>query len=424
VKLLRAGSLFAMLACAAGCARSVEVFSVEEAGGNPSPADAGIDASREPDASMGADASREPDAAPATGSARIVSAFEHTCVVDQSGLYCWGFNDEGQVGLGPQAPAIVAEPQRVEAAAEYREICAGEMHSCGLRQNGQLDCWGNNADGQLGLGDFERRASPTPLPDAPSFRSVACGGDISCALTESGALYCWGNNAEGALGQGEGSAVGRSSATPLLVPLAQPARQVSVGQGHVCAIGQDGELLCWGRGKNLQLGVAPPPGDQLRTPTPVAGGASYRHVGAGQEYTCAVRTDGRLACWGTNFEGRLGNGMSRGQVLEPTPVGEDADYLEVHATWFHSCALRAGGSLMCWGRNTEGQLGLGDTTLRTSPEPVVPAGEAWGAVAVGRFHTCALRGGAVYCWGENEDYQQLGLGDGMRRDAPTWVPIP
>lgn len=410
-------ALLGSLSWLAGCVQSVQIFELQDAeSGVAPPADAGP-----------ADASASGDAAPATGSARVVVAFEHTCVVEEAGLYCWGLNRAGQLGLGSREPGVVGRPALVEAAAEYVEICTGEVHTCGLRRNGVLDCWGGNVDGQLGLGNLDAHLTPTSLSGAPRFQSVACGGNITCALAEEGELYCWGNNAEGALGQGEGASIGRYSALPVSVPLGQPVLQVSVGQGHVCAILQGGAIWCWGRNSQFQLGIVPPPqGQQVHTPTAVAGGGSYQQVSAGQTDTCAVRTDGRLFCWGTDtdLDGRLGLGKTRVDVLEPTQVGEFDDYLEVHASWFHTCARREQGQLLCWGRNDEGQLGLGDLPRRYEPAPVEPGGPAWAALAVGRFHTCAARAGAVYCWGENQNFQQLGLGDFERRYEPTWVSIP
>jgi alpha-tubulin suppressor-like RCC1 family protein len=374
------------------------------------------------------DAGPSEDAAVVMGSARVVAAFEQSCIVNERGLYCWGLNVSGQVGIGSRDPMTVGLPERIDAGAEYVEICTAEYHTCGLRRGGVLDCWGANSKGQLGLGDYAGRDAPTSLGDAPRFASVACGGEISCGLTDDGALYCWGANNEGALGQGEQGAVGQASATPLLVPLAQPARQVSVGQGHVCAIDQNDALFCWGRDSQFQLGVPPPPPgmEQVRTPTQVVGGGSYRQVAAGQAYTCAVRKEGQLYCWGTDayFDGRLGLGTTLVEVREPTQVGADDDYLEVHATWFHTCALRAQGRLFCWGRNDEGQLGQGDLMVRYEPVPVDSGGQAWQEFTVGRFHTCGLRSGDLYCWGKNENFQQLGLGDTQRRNVPTLVPIP
>lgn len=359
---------------------------------------------------------------PPSGSGSAVAAFEHSCVVDETGLFCWGRNSDGQLGLGPDLSAG-GLPRRVDDAEQYVEVCAAERHTCGLRKDGSLACWGGNAKGQLGLGDFEPRVVPASVEALPQAQSVACGGSVTCAVAAEGALYCWGDNAEGELGQGDNAAVGSQSPLPVRVALTQPVRQASVGQGHVCAVAQSGELHCWGRNSNWQLGAVPFEG-QVRTPTLVTGAGQYQHVAAGQQHTCAVRVDGRLFCWGFDLDGRLGLGAERSDVAEPSPVGAASDYLEVYANWFHTCALRGQGRLECWGRNAEGQLGVGDWSPRTEPTSVGLGGTAWTAVALGRFHTCGLRGGAVYCWGENNADQQLGLGDRERRSLPAWVPVP
>jgi alpha-tubulin suppressor-like RCC1 family protein len=412
----RATPALAMILCTAGCARSVQVLELQERGflGEGGLDDAGMPTR---------DARPEEDAAQATGSAGYLAAFEHTCVVDESGVFCWGRNSDRQLGLGGESTAAGARPRRVQAAGEYTALCAGERHSCGLREDGVLECWGGNGQGQLGLGNLEPRAAPTPLEGLPELQKVACGGNITCAIAQDGALYCWGDNAEGELGQGEGGPAGRDSSSPLRVPFEQPFQQVSIGQGHVCAIAEDGALYCWGRNNSLQLGIGSLLG-QVRTPTPVMGGGTYRHVAAAQHHTCAVHTDGRLFCWGFDLDGRLGLGVTQGDVPAPTQVGAASDYREVQTNWFHSCALRAQGRLVCWGRNAEGQLGLGDWTWRGQPEDVSAGSAPWSAVAVGRFHTCGVRAGAVYCWGKNDADQQLGLDDLERRNLPTWVALP
>jgi alpha-tubulin suppressor-like RCC1 family protein len=410
----------------AGCAHSVEVFELTEGGvapedaGAQEPGDAQSDAHEPPDARPPADA-QPPDAALGSGSGRIVAAFEHTCVVDDAGLFCWGRNADGQLGLGNSSPAL-SRPQRIERAGDYSELCTGETHTWGLCAEGALECWGGNEQGQLGLGDMASRSEPTPTAAGLAFSSIACGGNITCGVAAAGALYCWGDNAEGQLGLGDSDAVMREIAVPTRVPLALPARQVSVGQGHVCAVVEGGALYCWGRNSQAQLGIGSGRG-QVRSPTLVNGGGSYLQVTAALAHTCGVRVDGRLFCWGLDLDGRLGLGTTEEEVAQPAQVGSAGDYLQVQANWFHTCALREGGRLECWGRNVEGQLGLGDWMSRAAPETVASS-VPWSALAVGRFHTCAIRAGAVYCWGKNEaDQFQLGLGDHERRNLPAWVSL-
>jgi alpha-tubulin suppressor-like RCC1 family protein len=385
-----------------GCTRSVRVFELEDAGGTSPEPDAASDASDIP-----------------SGEARALAAFEQTCVADQGALFCWGRNSSGQLGLGSSAPSLV--PTRAERAPAYDELCAGEVHSCGLRADGLIDCWGGNDYGQLGQGDQMARSEPTPLSGSPpKFEHLECGGRVTCAIAEGGALYCWGDNGEGELGLGDTASMGHVS-TPTRTIVDPPVEEVSVGQGHACAIVQGGALFCWGRNDQGQIGLGTT-SSPARSPKAV-GSELYRRVAAGQQHTCAVRADGHLFCWGSDLDGRLGLGTSGAELSPPAQVGGASDYSDVRANWFHTCALRARGRLECWGRNLEGQLGQGDSTARSTPSPVGSESEVWSGLVVGHFHTCALRQGAVYCWGKNDEHQ-LGMADGMNRTRPAWVRLP
>src|SRR5690606_37440300 len=123
---------------------------------------------------------------------------------------------------------------------------------------------------------------------------------------------------------------------------------VSVGQGHVCAVTRGGALYCWGRNTEGQLGVSTAY-EQLRSPQRVDPSRAYRTVAAGQVHSCGVTREGRLVCWSLDDRGRLGLGpAASNQPLEPTPVGDGSDYVRVRAAWFQTCALRLGGRLSCW----------------------------------------------------------------------------
>jgi alpha-tubulin suppressor-like RCC1 family protein len=198
---------------------------------------------------------------------------------------------------------------------------------------------------------------------------------------------------------------------------------VAVGPDHACAV-VAGRVECWGANASGQLGD----GTRTRrgTPARVLGpdGATpldgVRSVAAGLAFSCAVRTDGRVWCWGAGADGQLGTGARRRSLL-PVPVVGLLDATAISAGLAHACAIRAAGSLVCWGRNTHGELG--DATTRTRALPV-PVGRlsAVTAVAAGDTHTCATRGtdGAVLCWGANGS-GQLGTGRLLERHVPAVV---
>jgi alpha-tubulin suppressor-like RCC1 family protein len=414
-----------LLAALSACTHNVLILEAkEERDASDGEAEAGAerDADTERDAGSELDASDDGGAIESdAGSKRVpaLAAYEHSCVVRDQGAFCWGRNVDGQLGIGGEPGSAILSPRHVVRSLLYTQLCAGERHSCGLRPDGRIDCWGGNAKGQLGLGDRSARDEPTALRPSINvdFKEIACGGAVSCAVGKDEQLYCWGENLEGQGGQND-LAGSPDLLVPTRVEIEPGIAQVSVGQGHVCASTKAGTSYCWGRNNHGQLGLGRLDPDQVRKPTPLAGGGAYLALAAGQNHSCAVRKDGHLFCWGQRIDGRLGLGPGGNDDLpEPTQVGSLSDYQSVQGNWFHSCALRRSGVLMCWGRNGEGQLGVGDTELRDEPTNVMGL-DAVSAFAVGHFHTCATRSDAVYCWGENRE-GQLGLGNEVRRAAPT-----
>lgn len=409
---------FACLLLLTGCASDVRVLSaVRDAGSS------GADsAAADHDATMPNDAALPDDASqplpPAT--TELGSAFDHTCAVVNGDVYCWGANVEGQLGVGDREPRT--RPVRVSLPTRAFDTCVGEAHSCALGSDGHVYCWGKNLHGQLGVGDFQDRLEPARITQG-GFGRIACGGTGTCGLRSEGALFCWGDNEEGKIGQGDpfGS---EDIPVPTEVRPGTPFRDVSVGQGHVCAVARNGALYCWGRNTDAQLGLGISDA-QIRTPMRVGNEADYRAVAASMQHSCALRAGGTLVCWGTDQDGSLGLGVANGARQEtPMQVAGDMRYRAVSTNWFHTCALGEDNTLHCFGRNVEGQLGLGDTDARNVPTRVGSESD-WLDLAAGHFHTCGIaRARGLLCWGKNDEFFELGLGAEGRRHEPTPVPLP
>ncbi|HEY3496393.1 MAG TPA: hypothetical protein VGK73_16955 [Polyangiaceae bacterium] len=355
----------------------------------------------------------------------VRTGYQHTCAIYGGAAYCWGENVDGQLGLGDATPRTV--PTRVDGDRVWRHLALGEAHTCGLDDLGAVYCWGLNARGQLGVGDREPRNTPTrvALPN----RATALSADFehTCAVLSDFQLFCWGMNNEGELGQSDAFPGQGSNAADGLVPLQVGGAEWSsanTGQGHTCAIALDGALYCWGRNSESELGTEPDT-SQIRTPTRVGSDSDWLEVDAGQHHTCGVRQDLSLWCWGQNTGSPTDDGYPLGiagveELAEPTEVA-GAGWTAVRTNTFHSCALEGSSSLRCWGRNMEGQLGLGNTD--SEPTPVL-VGSGFIAVSAARFTTCALTsGGAVACAGKN-DAGELGTGDLERRNVLTEVVAP
>jgi alpha-tubulin suppressor-like RCC1 family protein len=345
----------------------------------------------------------------------VAAGEAHSCAVGWSGaLYCWGRNDEGQLGAGDLEPR--GEPVAVDG--DWIDAAAGWKHTCGLARDGAAACWGENNEGQVGSGAISpSEPAPRAVMDLPALRSVAGGQDHTCAVGVEGGLWCWGKNAENQLGAAEPP---RADA-PLAVDdgVDRVWRQVSAGGKHTCGTDLDGRLWCWGANMEGQLGT----GGALpvATPAEVASGTGWVEVAAGANHTCAIDGGDHLWCWGDDKEGELGrgDGAEGDRVDEPAAVDAELGWRSVRVGDKTSCAIAIDGTLWCWGKNDAGQLGLGDTMRRSAPVRVGGADD-WASVAVGKRHVCGVRtSGGLFCWGDNAA-GQLNLGD-LTEEEPTEV---
>jgi alpha-tubulin suppressor-like RCC1 family protein len=354
---------------------------------------------------------------------RVATGDEHSCaLLLGSSLYCWGANTSGQLGTGSQVDEL--RPVRVSGTERYQDVCAGIEHTCALSDQGQVLCWGRNQRGQLGQNNRANLARPTAVPLGAPASVLSCGFEHTCALVGSGELWCWGRNGEGELGLDDvydDDEENRDALRPVRVGTAA-FRAAGAGDGHSCAVQSDGTLWCTGRNTQRQLG----PGstaEQVRRLIRVGTDTDWQQVVAGQNPSCALKTDRSLWCWGTNTGVDNGAGAPLGvpgfEVPTPTRVTTN-QWLAVATHTFHTCAIALDGELWCWGRNAEGQLGSADTAVRDTPTRM---GRRVTSVDVGAFTTCIVdTSGAVACSGENES-GELGIGNLVRPYALTEVVI-
>ncbi len=403
------------------CTREVELFAPEARDGSVDiPSTGGRDGGDQDGGGSSSGGAQQDGGSPGPHRATVAAGLNHACAIRDGVLFCWGEGTFGRLGVGDERSRD--RPTRVDARDDWVSACGGEEHTCAIREDRSVHCWGHNHNGQLGVGDTTQRDRPSLVADLSLVR-IACGGHNTCGLTADEALYCWGDNYEGKLGQAD-PFDSPNALTPVRVASGTSFRDVSVGQGHACAITRAGQLLCWGRNTEGQLGLGVGAEGQLRAPVEVSVIGEVRDVSAGQRHTCAIDVDGALWCWGTDGEGSLGLGVADSTARpSPTRVGNATDWLDVSVRWFHGCARRAPGELYCWGRGVEGQLGTGDATSSDVPRRVGVASD-WSEMQVGGFHSCAVAEGDVYCWGANEAEGMLGLGDQARRNEPTVLTFP
>jgi alpha-tubulin suppressor-like RCC1 family protein/tRNA A-37 threonylcarbamoyl transferase component Bud32 len=354
-------------------------------------------------------------APPARPRVSIMTGGLHTCLVSVDGrMFCWGGNDEGQLGTG--GSTRLSTPAAVGPELRFVAVAPGLSHSCAIARGGSLWCWGENDHGQLGDRTQAAHSSPVRAAAGHAFRAVAAGAAHTCGLELDGVAWCWGSDAHGQLG--DGGTFDRSS--PVAVAGPQRFSSLDVGWNFTCGLTESGRAMCWGDNSAGQLGDGTN-GDRHQ-PVPVQGNIEFRAITAGSAHTCGVTPSGEAYCWGRNASGELGDGSTSPRST-PVRVRSDEHFVAIAAGAVHTCAVTTDGEAWCWGRNTYGQLGNGGTT--DSGQPVkVAGGHTFVTVRAFGSHTCgATVSGEAFCWGYNSDGQ---LGDGTRthRTKPVYVERP
>ncbi len=373
---------------------------------------------------------------------------EDTCALVNSGkVKCWGRNDYGQLGNGTsniyKNTAVFVSDIPTTTGATATSISSGLYHSCALLSDRQVKCWGRNDSGQLGNDSADLKSlTPVPVSGISTATAISTGTEHSCAVLSDGQVKCWGRNDWGQLG----SENNIPSNVPVFVSgipttTGATAIGISTGKRHSCALLSDGQVKCWGRNIEGQLGDGSY-ADSKNTAVfvsgipAVTGGPTAIGISTGAGHSCAVLSDGQIKCWGLNDYGQLGDGtgnnMKRTAVLvsgiPATTGGPTAISISTGAQ--HSCAVLSDGQVKCWGYNYYGQLGDGtpraindSKNSALTPVPVSGISTAT-AISTGTEHSCALLSdGQVTCWGIN-DRGQLGNVTSDNSNTPVLVPNP
>ena len=401
-----------------------------------------------------------------TDAVALETSGQHSCALHKDGtISCWGRESYGALGADREEGEYSLSPRQVKNIDDATAIAAGDNYTCALRQGGAIFCWGRNRYGQLGtgqtynefeyslmpvrVGDFSDSASPAisaaePEPPSPPSTtspaisaaesapnlatSIAASYSHSCAVSEDKKVFCWGSNENGKLGIGKSKYDLEYSAVPLEVAGIADAAAVATGENHTCALHESGTVSCWGRNTSDQLGSL----DSWRSTVPVQIDdiKDAVWIAAGEGHTCAVHLDGTISCWGYSRKGALGNrhAYEDENFSTPTPVRVEGitDATAVTASSAYTCALHRAGTISCWGNNSYGQLGSGETSeeLEESAVPVQVAGITDAiAIASNQWHSCALReNGTIACWGDN-DSGLLGSGHTREELEESAVPV-
>ena len=252
---------------------------------------------------------------PTPASTAVTAGGHHTCgLKTDATITCWGKNDYGEA---------------VAPGGTFSAVTAGWRHTCGLKTDATITCWGNNDSGQA---------------DAPggTFSAVTAGGGTTCGLKTDATITCWGRN-----DFGRADAPGGTFSA------------VTAGGGHTCGLKTDATITCWGYNRWGQA---------------VAPGGTFSAVTAGGGHTCGLKTDATITCWGNNDYGKA---VAPGETFSAVTAGRVT-----------TCGLKTDATITCWGNNDYGKA--------------VAPGETFSAVSAGEYHTCGLKTDAtITCWGYN-----------------------
>jgi alpha-tubulin suppressor-like RCC1 family protein len=295
-----------------------------------------------------------PSSAVALGQgARAIAAEDFdTCALLADGtVRCWGDDAQGALGDGPPIATTTSPSTAVALGQRARAIAGGFASACALLDDASVRCWGYDFNGQLGDGlpKANTDAPSTPVALGQGTRAIAAGTYHVCALLADGSVRCWGDDTTGQLGDGLPLAGTASPAAP--VSLGQAATAITAGGGHTCALLADGSVRCWGDDTTGQLGDGPPYASTNTPSTPVALGQPARAITAGYNHTCALLVDATLRCWGSDNLGQLGNGLPNAPADAPASavglppmVSPDSADVSLTATPA-SASVQAGGQV-------------------------------------------------------------------------------
>ncbi|MCX6129968.1 MAG: hypothetical protein NTX25_13015, partial [Proteobacteria bacterium] len=348
-----------------------------------------------------------------------------TCsVLDDDSLSCWGYNFEGELGYGDSKDRYRTASFGINLGPHKTalHVATAYDHSCAILNDHSVKCWGQNAYGQLGYGDTTNRMAPPAqsinLGDNRTATAIFTGFSHSCAILDDDSVKCWGANGSGQLGLGD--YVNRMAPPMQAIKLGpnRYARSLSLGAYHSCALLDDYSVKCWGNNSEAQLGYT----DKVQRASPAinplffGGAQKVLSLVSGDYHSCAILDDMSLRCWGRNTDGQLGLGDTAPHLAlaeSKLSFAEGLHPQSLTAGLSHTCVLFDDGSVQCWGQNDEGQLGYGDTEQRYAPSAsplLMGEGRLAIALTAGRKHTCALLDDkTLKCWGSNS-YGQLGNG--------------
>ena len=401
---------------------------------------------------------------------------DHNLALKSDGtLWAWGNNLLGQLGDG----AMVSEtlPEQIGTSTNWVAVASGGYHSLALGADGTLWAWGADSTAQLGDEDSVQKNTPEQIAPGTKWVAINAGGEFSLGLSAAGQLSGWGNNSLGQLGNGNNT----DQSTPQPISAVANWVKISPGANYTLALKSDGTLWAWGQNDAGNFGDSS--AVYISDTAVHIGSATWIDISAGQDFSLGIQSDGTLWSWGSNYYGEVGNDTTKANALVPVKIDSSHNWISVAAGGVSGVALKANGTVWTWGSNYSGQLGrttgnylvpgqvgidnnwiriaagtgganpigqtlaiksdgtvwgwgngipLGNGSLGSPGTPLqIGTGNNWVAVAAGQGSSYALQAnGTLWGWGGN---YYGGLGDGTTNNATspeqigaaknTWIQI-
>ncbi|MGI6393414.1 MAG: RCC1 domain-containing protein [bacterium] len=286
---------------------------------------------------------------------KSVSAFSSkVCAIDKNDkLFCWGDDYSFYSSLEADKQIIVTEPKQIDEE-NWLQISTGADHTCGIKADKHIYCWGLNNEEQLGYEntDLTKQGTVTPTKlDENEWNFVNASGFYStCGLNKDNLLFCWGNYLSQCQEDYQDKSIRQISEITW--------KLIDINDEAFCGITEDNDLYCWGFNGCGELGIGEFDDLHVCEPTKV-GEKKWRDVSTGRQITCGIDSDSNLYCWGINSLGLLGiDSGDRCCADTPKKIGTKK-WKKVSTGYNHVCALDDSEKLFCWGSNDSGQLGNG-----------------------------------------------------------------
>jgi len=345
-------------------------------------------------------------------------AWYHSCAVNNIGhLYCFGDQANGKLGNGVNPTSTdgsiipgLLSPVKI-GTDTWKKVGVAFSHSCGIKTNGTLWCWGAQTNGRLGNG-LTVGAQTTPLQiGASNWKDIATYRDHTCGIRANGTLWCWGMDSGQALGNG---ATSTDQTTPLQIGVAT-WEKITASSSHTCGIQTNGTLWCWGNQANGVLGNGLTAGTQ-DTPLQI-GTDTWTNINAAQQHTCGIKSAGTLWCWGNQANGRLGNGITTGTQATPVQISAGTFWKDIGLGFSHTCGIQVNGTLWCWGDDSFEALGNGAGGSVSSPLQI--GSDLWAQIESGNYHSLGMKADrSIWGWGSG-GFGNLGIGVMDAPNIPT-----